>query len=548
MSKEKMSRYDRRTILRTSGITAAALLAGCSGGGDGGSGGGDGGNGGGDGGSGSGDGGSGNGGSSNGDLQTLNVMTSQPATTLDPHMTGAIPDSHIIYHSLENLMFRNAEGELIPMLATDWGREEPGRFRFQLREDVQWHNGNAFTADDVKYSVERIVDDDVGGITSQRKSYVPGVTGAEVIDETTVDIISDSVNPLIIPAFSSFLGVAIMNKEWIESREPEEVALDMNGTGPFVLESFEQGVSATFSSNDDYWGDTPPIATANFSYSGEASTRVNGLLAGEQDLTVNIPPQDVPRVEDNEGTAVKNVPSTRICFAAMRPTVEPFTSKKFRQAMNYAIDVEGVIDDVLSGFGTPTGQPTLPMMFGHDPDIEPYPYDPERAAQLVDESGFAGVELNPPCRLGRYLKGEEWMTAWCNQIDALPNVSCEPNLMDSASFVSRLGATGDQRMDFFIWGYGQPSFDASATIRSNLTGEYRGTFRDEELRDLMDRADSAGDRDEREALLQEANRWCHEEAVWIFMHGQSSIYGQNTDYEWRARSDELLNANDIAPK
>lgn len=528
MTSDKPNWYDRRSILRTSGVAAAGLLAGCSSDGD------------------ESDSGT-NTASSGGDIQTLNVMTSQPATTLDPHMTGGIPDSHVIYHSIENLIFRNADGELIPLLATDWGREEPGRYRFQLREGVQWHNGNDFTAEDVKYSVERIVDDSVGGITSQRKSYVPGVTGAEVVDETTVDIISDGVNPLIIPAFSAFLGVAIMNKDWVESREPEEVAQDMNGTGPFVLESYSQGSTATFSRNDNYWADAPPVETANFSYSGEGSTRVNGILAGEQDLTVNVPPQDVPRVEENEGTTIKNVPSTRICFAAMRPTVEPFTSRKFRRAMNYAIDVEGVIDDVLSGFGTPTGQPTLPMMFGHNPDIDPYPYDPERAAQLVDESGFAGAELNPPCRLGRYLKGQEWMTAWCNQIDALPNVSCEPNLMDSASFVSRLGATGDQRMDFFIWGYGQPTFDASATIRSNLTGEYRGTFRDEELRDLIDGADSEGDRDEREELLQEVNRWCHDEAVWIFMHGQSSIYAQNTAYEWDARSDELLNANEIAP-
>jgi len=544
MSDEE-SNYDRRSVLKGGAAVTAGIIAGCSGGGDGaGAGGGDGGDDtpteepGGD-----------------GEVTTevtqedgetvLNVMTSQPNETLDPHDTGGIPDSHVIYHSIENLIFRNDQGELIPALATDWGREEDGRFRFQLREGVEWHNGDEFTAEDVAFSVRRIVDDDLG-YASTRKSYIPGVTGAEIVDEYTVDIISESVNPVIIPGFSAFLGAAIMNKEWVESRSREEVAQNMVGTGPFVVEEYESGVRAEFSRNDNYWGEAPNVDRVVFTWSGEDATRVNSLLAGEADLTVNVPPQDAPRVEENEGTAIKNVPSTRICYAFMRRGVEPFTSKKFRQALNYAIDLESVIEDVLSGFGTPTGQPTLEMMFGYDPEIEPYPYDPEMATELIDESGFAGAELDPPCRLGRYLKGEEWMTAWTNQMDRLENVTVEANLMDSASFTSRLGASGDQRMDFAIWGYGQPTFDASATIQSTLLGDAIGTFPDPELQEIMDQADSEGDREEREALLQEANRWCHEECPWVFMHGQESIYGQNTaDYEWTPRSDELLNANFI---
>ncbi|WP_436930686.1 ABC transporter substrate-binding protein [Halosimplex halobium] len=543
MSSDGDSSYDRRSVLKGGAAVTAGLIAGCSGGGGAGPSTDDG------------AGGDGGGADTPGTEVTsedgetvLNVMTSQPNTTLDPHDTGGIPDSHVIYHSIENLIFRNDEGELIPALATDWGREEPGRFRFHLREGVEWHNGDKFTAEDVVFSVNRIVDDDVG-YASTRKSYIPGVTGAEAVDDLTVDILSDSINPLIIPGFSAFLGAAIMNKEWVQSHEREYVAQNMVGTGPFVLEEYESGVQATFSRNDNYWGEAPDIDRAVFDWSGEAATRVNSLLADETDLTVNIPPQDVPRVEENEGTAIKNVPSTRICYAFMRRGVEPFTSKKFRKALNYAIDVEAVIDDVLAGFGTPTGQPTLEMMFGYDPDIDPYPYDPDMAEQLIDESGFAGVELNPPCRLGRYLKGEEWMTAWTGQMDQLPNVTVEPNLMDSASFTSRLGATGDQQMDFAIWGYGQPTFDASATIRSTLTGDAIGTFPDPELIDLIDQADSEGDREERERLLQEINQWCHEECPWVFMHGQSSIYGQNTaDYEWTPRSDELLNANFIEAK
>ncbi|MGM0592737.1 MAG: ABC transporter substrate-binding protein [Halobacteriota archaeon] len=372
------------------------------------------------------------------------------------------------------------------------------------------------------------------------------MTGAEAVDDTTVDVISDSINPLVESAFSSFLGVVVMQKSWVEERDPSEVALDMNGTGPFVLESYEQDVSATMVRNEDYWGEPPAAASLSFTYAGESSTRVNQLLAGEADLTVNIPPADVPRVADSPESRIENVPSTRILHGCMRNTVEPFTSKEFRQAMNYAIDVEAVIEGTLSGFGIPTGQPTLPMMFGHNPDIDPYPYDPELAASLVEESGFAGVELEVIVPTGRYLKGQEFGQAYASYIDDLPNVSCEPNIMDFGTFVGRLGATGDDRMDFYIWGYGQPSFDASATIVPLLVEERLSTFESEELNELMAEANSIGDEAEREAVLHEANQLCHDEACWIFLHGQSSIYGVNNSFDWQPRTDELVYAGDIA--
>ncbi|TKX51971.1 peptide ABC transporter substrate-binding protein, partial [Halorubrum sp. SP3] len=109
-------------------------------------------------------------------------------------------------------------------------------------------------------------------------------------------------------------------------------------------------------------------------------------LAEETDIVTNVPPNEVSRVNSSDVATINSVPSARIIFLQMRYDVEPFSSQQFRQAMNYAVDVESIIENVLNGFGNITGQPTLEGHVGYNPDIDPYPYDPDEAERLVEES------------------------------------------------------------------------------------------------------------------------------------------------------------------
>lgn len=471
----------------------------------------------------------------------VTVTLSQKPDTLDPLNTTDIPAHNVFLQAYDTVLTRSPEGSVEAAIAAEWEVVEPDRFRLTIRDDVTFHDGDKLTPEDVAYSINRTVDPNVG-ISSPKASNMIGVTGAEVSGENTVDVLSDGVNPLFIAVFAGYLGVAVMQKSWTEERENSEIAMDMNGTGPFQLEEYQPDVSTQLTRYNDYWGDEPEVTDVTMNYASEGSARVNQLLNGETDLTVNVSPQDIPRVQENEGTRPETAQSQRIIFGAMRYDVEPFSNQQFRQAMNYAIDLESIVENVLSGFGQATGQPTLPIFFGYNEDIDPYPYDPERAAELVEESGFAGAEIEFHTPIGRYLRDVEIAEAAASYIDELPNVNCNANQRDFSALAAEVtDGEIESTPPFFLIGWGNPTFDAGQSINPWLTTDGSlSHFSDEEIDEIMAQANTEGDRDAREELLQEANAMIHEKALWLFLNQQTSIYGINSELDWTARVDEFI--------
>ncbi|GAB3036173.1 ABC transporter substrate-binding protein [Natronobiforma cellulositropha] len=474
------------------------------------------------------------------------ILSSTGADTVDPHQSAGIPASSVTTNSYEGLLTRDPTGEVVPALATDWYRVEPGQYRFELREGVQWHEGGELTAEDVQYSIRRIIDDDVD-ITSDRQGHVIGIEDVEIVDDYTVDLVSDGLNTAIVTSAASYLGIMVLNKEWVESNDLETVSTEMNGTGPYRLVEFVEEEYAVFEPFEEYWGEPPAFEQVTYTGITESSTRVNQLLAGEVQLIETLPPADVSRVADHADLSVTSRPSSRVIHGVMDVTVEPWDSKEFRQAMNYAVNNEEYIENVMQGFGTVSSQPALPEMFGYNPDLDPYPYDPERAADLVDESGHAGVEIELSFGVGRMLLDTEFVTAVAGYIDDLPNVTCTVNELDLSTFGTLWSTNHDpDQMDFFAVGYGHPSYDASQTFQAIVLSERVGRFgkvesdaRDD-IQNLVDQAARTEDRDDREALLQDAAVIAQEEAVWLFLHQQESVYGIDDAFDWTPRNDELM--------
>lgn len=480
------------------------------------------------------------------DQRSITITISQPPDTLDPQNSTDIPAHNVFLQAYDTILSRDSEGATEASIATDWKRIEPGRFRLTIRDGVTFHNGDALTPEDVAYSINRTVDPDVG-IASPKASNIIGVTGAEVAGDKTVDVLSNGFNPLILPVLAGYLGVAVVQRSWIEERNPSEIALEMNGTGPYQLEEYTEDVETRFHRFDNYWGKQPDIAEVTFNQASEASVRASQLLTGESDLTVNVSPEDVPRIQDNDETRIEAAPSQRILFGGFRYDVEPFSNKDFRRALNYAIDLDSIVENVLQGFGGPTGQPTLEGFFGHNPEIEPYSYDPELAEQLVEDSGFAGAEIEFETPTGRYLKDVEIAQAAAGYINDLPNVSCEAIQRDFGSIASEI-VDGDieSTPPFFLIGWGNPTFDASQSITPWLTTDGSlSHFSDEKVDEVLDESNRIEDREQREEALQELNAMLHEKAPWLFLNRQTSIYAVNDDLEWEARMDEFIDVSEI---
>jgi peptide/nickel transport system substrate-binding protein len=457
---------------------------------------------------------------------------------LDPQDHAETNTEIIVGQAYEGLLDRDKQGGIIAGLATDWERTGDGNVRFVLREGVTFHNGDALTAEDVAFSIRRIVFDDVGIASPQKndlgsiEEVIPG-DGEVVVDFT-------SYNTIAFQLFAT--NGQIMQQSWVEENDGDYINRNTNGTGPFVVTEYDSGNQVAYEPNEDYWDGDVPVDRLTMSASSESSTRVNRLLAEETDIVTNVPPQEVSRVESSDVAGISSVPSARIIFLQMRYDVEPFSSQQFRQAMNHAVDVESIIENVLNGFGNITGQPTLEGHVGHNPDIDPYPYDPDEAERLVEESGHAGVEITLQTPIGRYLGDVEIAQAAASQIDSLSNVSCELEQREFSSLVQDI-TTGniEDKPHFNLLGWGNGEFDGSQTITPLMTTDGALTImKNEELDGLLADAEATQDAEERVAILQEANQLAHDLAPWVFLHQQFSVYGVSNDISWEPRSDEFI--------
>jgi len=543
------NRVTRRTFLQYGGVTAGAAatvsLAGCGG----------------DGADGDGDGKPTPGDDGDGETPTdtptdegpsvpedfpVRITQGNMPSGLDPHDHRETPTDVVMLHAYEGVLGRDPDGAIFENLATGYERVEPGHVRFTIREDVQFHNGDDLTPADVAYSINRMVQEDVGFASPQR-DQLAGVNEAAVADDArAVDVFSDGLNPTVISSFGTYCDV--MQQSWVENHTKAEIGKQMNGTGPFQLDSYTEGEEVVLARYEDYWDGPADVSQVTFTAASEAATRVNQLLGEETDVTVNVPPQEVGRVENSEVARIEAAPSTRIIFNAMRYDVEPFSNQEFRQAMNYAVDLESIVSNVLEGFGSQTGQPTLEGFVGHNPDVSPYEYDPDMAEQLVEDSGHAGVEIELHTPVGRYLKDLEIAQAVAGYVDDLENVSASVNQRDFGSLVDDL-TSGEitDKPPWYLIGWGEATFDGGLVITALLsTGATFSSYSNDEVDSMLEQSRNQGG-DERDQTLQELNALLHDQAPWIYLNRQFSVYGASERIDWSARSDERIDAYAMSP-
>lgn len=502
----------RRTLLRWTGATAAstgiAALAGCLGEG-------------------------------NGDGTDELVITQgefPPNSDPNDHMTR--PYFNVFELVYERLFNVTPEGEIEPHVVTDWEHTGDGVVTLTIRDDVLFHNGDELVASDVAYTLNRQVDEDVGGFASDQVAGLTTIEDAEAEDDTTLQVEYTGGEALAEIQLANFARA--LNKEWVEERDQPLTGSEMNGTGPYEVEEYEADVDGTFSAFGDYWGDEPLFDTIRYNASSESSSRVGALQTGESDIVVNVQPTDVENVDAEDGIEIRNITSFRNIRLVMKNEVEPFDSIEFRQAMNYAVDNEGIVNSVLGGFGEPYAQPAPEDTFGHNPNIELYSQDQEMAEELIEESGYADEEITLFAMDGRYLGDSEVAETAASQIDELSNVDCEFEIVpfDTISDATAEGPDYEE-ISFFMLGWGNPTGDADYEMTPWFTsGGGQFNFRDEGIEERLFESQQEDDEDEREAMLQEINADLHEEAPWVFLHLEESIYGVRDDLEWEPRSDE----------
>ncbi len=317
--------------------------------------------------------------------RTLVVGIEADVLTLDPGNHRDRTTQAVIRNIFDGLVGRTAGMQVVPELALSWERVSDTEWIFYLRPGVTWHDGTPFTAEDVKFTIDRTVKPGrIGGLTSPRKSLLDPVVDAEVLDPLTVKIITGAP----FPGLLSFLPFhEIVPKHYVERVGDAHFAENPIGTGPFRFVRWDKGVQVILERYDNYWGGPAQVDRVVFRALPETSTRIAALRAGEIHIATRIPIDLIPDIEADPDLVAMSVRGTRSAFLEMNVTRPPFDDIRVRRAIAHAIDVDLIIEYVLAGKAT-----AIPSIMSPDSpfylDLPRWPYDPELARALLAEAGY----------------------------------------------------------------------------------------------------------------------------------------------------------------
>lgn len=313
-------------------------------------------------------------------------------TSLDAHQISDYNSSRAAMEIYDQLVqFKDESTELEPDLAEKWDVSSDGKeYTFYLRKDVKFHDGTPFNAEAVKISIDRQIDKKSPYYSTGQYPYADFTFGSidqvKVVDESTVKI-------MLKEPFAPFLSNMAMHAASIVSptalkKYGKDFTKHPVGTGPFKLASWTPGVEVVLEKNPDYFKGAPKLDKVIFKPITEDQTRLSNLEAGELDLIVNIPPDDLERLKADENLQIIEQPGMHVWWTAFNTQKKPFDDVRVRQAINLAINKDVIVNQLLKGTGEIANTPIPPMVWGHDPEVKNYEYDPEKAKKLLAEAGY----------------------------------------------------------------------------------------------------------------------------------------------------------------
>ena len=470
----------------------------------------------------------------------LVVSQGGDATTLDPQVqldNVTIPIVRHVYDYLINRVCKKDKVQNLPMLATSWEAINNTTWVFHLRKGVKFHNGEDFDAEAVKYSIDRVLNPATKSRIRWAFTFIERV---DILDSHTVKIITKEPAPTLI--INLGFGMPIVPPKYFKEKGDIYVSTHPVGTGPYKFVRWIKDQEIVFEANEDYWAGPPNVKTVVFKPIPEDSTRVAALIGGDVDIAKKIPFHLVPMVNKSKRAGVlvaSSALSINIHLDTRKPG--PLQDKRVRQAINYAVDKEAIIKNLLEGYAKPLAGPLTPSHFGHNPNLKPYPYDPEKAKALLKEAGYDdGITLTLHSPTGRYVKDKEFAQAVAGQL-AKVGINVKVVVLDWTNYMKRWYNAEDGAGPMCTIGWAG-TFDADGILYPLLHSSQRLTntkWTSKEFDTLLDRARSILDQKERKRIYQKVSELAHEEAVWLFLFYGSHTYGvSNRVQNWKPGSDE----------
>jgi peptide/nickel transport system substrate-binding protein len=499
--------------------------------------------------------------------ETLTIATAAPPTSLDPHYHNTSPNTSVSIHIFDRLVDRDARARPIPGLAESWKTISETVWELKLRPGVRWHDGRAFSAEDVAFSIARVPT--VPNSPGLYAGYVRAITRVEIIDPLTVRLHTARPHPLM-PNDLGAIHIASRHVGEGANTEDYNRVTAAIGTGPYRVTGYRAGERVEMVRNDAYWGGAEPWTRVNYRVIASDPARTAALLAGDVDLIDQVPSADLPRLRREPRVRISQIQGLRVLYLqvdfsrpgevpgvtdeAGRPLPRnPFMDRRVRQALSLAIDRRAIADRVMEGSAEATGQWLPEGAFGHDPGIAVLASDPARARALLAEAGYPrGFSLTLHTPNERYPNDARAAQAVA-QMWARIGLHTQVEALPWTTFSARRAR---QEFGSLLGGWGSSTGEASSMLVNVLSSNDRARrvgssnhmrYSNLELDELTRQATETIDDERREALLRQAVRLAVEDGGLIPLVQMTNQWAMRRGLEHEPRMDERTLATGARP-
>jgi len=468
---------------------------------------------------------------------TIVVGLQAEPTTLDSQQISDYNSHRAAYGIYDMLLRFEDEGTNVePGLAERWEISDDGlEYTLYLRQGVKFHDGTDFNADAVKFNIDRQIDVDHPFHNTGQFAYAEFTWGmvdrVEVVDPYTVKFVLKD-------KFAPFLNHLAMHPAAMASPAAvEKYGMDFSinpvGTGPFKFVRWTPGVEVVLEKNPDYWRGEPLLDQIIYRPIIEDQSRLTELESGGVNFMVNVPPDDLARITGDSQYTVVEQAGMHTWWVAFNHAKEPFNNKLVRQAMNYAINKQAIVDNILKGTGQLAVSPLPPVVWSYTDDIQTYEYNPEKAKELLAEAGYpdgftcdfwlpeSGSGMQQPVVMG---------TAMQADLKAV-GIDCTIQTFEWGSYLEKVIVPPDQaEFDLMEMSWIGDNGDPDNFLYILLSGEQfppngynMGFYNNEEVNKLLAEARVTLDKAQRTELYVQAQKLIAEDPPWMVIDHESQI-------------------------
>jgi peptide/nickel transport system substrate-binding protein len=463
--------------------------------------------------------------------RSITIDLPNDAATLDPHLQWDT-DSYTIYRNIfDNLVTRDGSGRIVGQIGESWRQVDETTIEFKIRQGVRFHDGSPLTAEDVAFSVRRIIDP---AFRSPQLSQFDQVASAEARGADTVILKTKSPYPALL---AQLVKLSIVPKAVVERVGNQAFNQAPVGSGPYKLRTWQRGVSVSLDAVPDYWRGAPPFASAEFRVVPDVATRVADLQTGRADIVRQLGPDEAVRVKTDAKLQVLAAPTERIGYMFINAQSGPTQDIRVRRAIAHAIDKKSLIEALLQGYGKEVDVVLTPANFGYIEGIGAPAFDPNRAKSLLREANAIGAQLSfltSPAYDRRLVEALQQMLQEVG-------FKVDIQMMDHPTFLRRRQGRPDEAGSISLGRWSCACQDADGVIfplfrSGSIWAKYANADYDKEV----DAARTTLDEAKRLVHYRRAFEILRDELPGLGLYQDYAIYGARREIRWQPTANEAF--------